>query len=165
MNNEKLYTAISGIKGVTFASIVTESIPDMRKTDNPFFGKVKKTSRFVAIIGNWSYENSVKNQFEREGLDVQDIEIKPRKWGSRIRGTSIVEHKGSYYLEAKIEKYLESHYFDDNGNTIDKQLLTPYLKTRSDESSTQSDLEKKVILRDIKFESIKEITFNHETIS
>lgn len=165
MNMTQLYTKICGIKGVTFASIVTETVPDMRKTDNPYFGKVKKHTRLSAIIGNWSYENSVKNQFAREGLDTTEVEIKPRKWGERIKGTSIVEHKGSYYLEAKIEKYLESYYTDEQGNRIDKELILPYLKIRDSESSTQESLEKKVILRDLKFESIREITFNHETIS
>lgn len=163
MTSQELYNAIASIKGVTFASVVTLTDPDMNKTNNPFYGKVKKYSRASILIGNWSYENSVKKQATREGLDADDIEIQPRKWGNRIQGTSIVEHKGNFYLEAKIEKYIDVHYVDENGVTIDKELLKPFLRKHND-SGTQVDIEKKIQLRDIKFESIVEMKFNGTTI-
>lgn len=56
----------------TFASLVTETVPKLRKTHpknrkikNPFFGRVTKISKMYVRL-NTNYERSVRNQQERE---------------------------------------------------------------------------------------------------
>lgn len=152
---------IESIRGVSFASIQSVTRLDMRKTGNPFAGRVLKVSKFLAIVGNWSYKNSLINQANREEIETE-FEIKPRKWGHRLSDSGIVLHNGKLYLECKIEKSLSSRIVFDNGQYIpqsDIEIIRSFIPIRK-ESSTQDAIEKKIILRDYAFDSIRKIKLN-----
>ncbi len=143
--------------GNGFAHIKTKTVPAMRKTNNPFFGKVWKITD-ANIQAGFHYINSVNNQLEREGKE-RNAELKERKWGVRIGGTPLVEHtnkKGEYnlYLEAKVESVNSCYFVDEDGNKVDREALAPFLYA-SKKSSTQENVEKEVILRDYKLDSIQ----------
>lgn len=153
-----------------FATFTAETTPRMRKTVdgrgtpyNEFHDEdgnclVTKRSR-VNVTINFNYGNSVNYQREREkGEDHEPFEPEPRKWGERVEGTPLVEHKGNFYLEAKVEHVLSTEYIGPNGNTIDREDLEDYLYS-SGESSRQ-DIEDPVILRDYKLGSIRQISVN-----
>ena len=53
----------------------------MNKTNNPYFGKVRKQTKTSALI-NFDYESSVNRSLQKEGKDA-DFEAKGRTWGSR----------------------------------------------------------------------------------
>ena len=120
------------------------------KRGNPY-GKVLKKTRMLANIG-FHYSNSLDNQAKREGKEI-DFQVQPRRWGVRLPSCPLVEYQGNHYLEAKVEKTFEVNYFLENGAPIEKELIEPFFPKRA-ESSTQKELDKKVILRDIKLESI-----------
>jgi hypothetical protein len=69
------------------ATALTE--PEMRKTGNPYAGKVRKLSRVSGFIAG--YENMVNNQLAREGKDQLTFTAKPRKWGEKI-SLALVRH-------------------------------------------------------------------------
>ena len=121
-----------------------------KKTGNPY-GKILKKTRLLANIG-FHYSNSLDNQAKREGKEI-DFQVQPRRWGKRLEACPLVEYKGNHYLEAKVEKTFEVNYFLENGAPIEKELVEPFLPKKK-ESSTQDELDKKIILRDIKLESI-----------
>lgn len=145
-------------KGATIVTIVTRTEPDMRKTGNPFVGRVVKVSRVNGMLG-FNYSNSVNRQLEREG-EVADFVAQPRKWGNRIEGTPLVEHKGNYYVEMKVEKSL-GHRFEWTDGTIldDKAIenMKVFMPIKSSSSSQGTD--KEIILRDYKVASIIAITY------
>lgn len=155
---------LQGIKGSTIATILVETSPNMVKTGNPYWGRVKKRSRVNGIIG-FSYESCVNNQRVREANpqtieEVSNVEkffAQLRSWGKRIQGTPLVEHKGKYYLEMKVERVLDSGYYIGD-NLIDKALVEQYL-VKKKESEIQKVV-KPVILRDYSLESIKSIIVN-----
>ena len=139
-------------------TILTDS--RAKKTGNPY-GKILKKTRLLANIG-FHYANSLNSQALREGKKI-DFDIKPRVWGERLANCPLVEHKGNYYLEAKVEKTFEVNYFLENGAPIEKELVEPFLPKKK-ESSTQDQLIKKVILRDIKLESILSMRIGDKNI-
>ena len=151
---ESLLAILLDVKGCPFASIVVETEPRMRKTDNPHMGTVKRSS--MAIQLGIVYENSVNNQRDRENVEER-VEVQERRWGQRIPKTTMVEHNGSFYLEAKIVNVKETAYFN-NGVEIDAEELKPFLYVRK-QSKTQGD-EKPVVLRDFKMSSIRELKLN-----
>ena len=128
MNRSELISVLMEKRGAFFVSLIAETIPKLRKTGNPY----KDVTKLVNVLGqlNWIYSNSVNNQRAREGNDDFFVPVK-RVWGERLRRedktyTPFVIHKGKYYLELKIQKYLSEQYFSD-GKEIEKRLLEPFL--------------------------------------
>lgn len=69
------------------ATALTE--PEMRKTGNPYAGKVRKLSRVSGFIADYSH--MVQNQLNREGKDQLTFTAKPRKWGEKV-SLALVKH-------------------------------------------------------------------------
>ena len=147
----------------SFVTIVADTIPSMRKTDNPFYDTankafvVRKVSTVHGMI-NWIYGNAVNNQRVREDKEAT-FTPDPRKWGMRVSKTPFVEHKGQLYLEMKVVKSLGSVLLDGNNNEVDWSSVSPFMATNPNEGARQ-DIDKKVILRDYKMENIVEVHIN-----
>jgi hypothetical protein len=150
---------IRELKGAKIATIVSETVPAMRKTDNPFHGRIRKVSRTNVVL-NCVYQNSVNNQREREDLE-RNFEPEPRKWGQRIVGTGLVEHNGELYLETKIQRTLGYTYIDQSGSEVDPAIINPYLPKRVE--GERQGVEKPVIWRDYKLASIRELVVDGTT--
>jgi len=151
---EKFKDLISNKKGAQIVTLITETEPRMRKTNNPYHGGVVKLSRVNGII-NFNYGNSVNRQRTREG-SVPNFQPLPRKWGTRLPGVPLVEHKGKLYLEIKIERSIDHEYLTPQGHAITEDMLRPWLQKSSSNKDHQG-LEKELILRDYKLENIKAI--------
>lgn len=80
---------IAGINRPQPFSVTALTEPEMRKTGNPYVGKVRKLSRVNGFIAD--YENMVNNQLAREGKDQLTFNAKPRKWGERV-SLALVRH-------------------------------------------------------------------------
>jgi hypothetical protein len=158
----ELQSKLHEIKGARAASVVTVTSPAMNKKvngeANPFYGRVKKRTYRSVMIG-FRYENSVNNQRDREEKDVDFVAL-PRKWGVHIDGTPLIEHKGKYYLECKVEKVIESVYLLD-GELADDEVVEPYLAPRS--ASSRQNLDKEVVLIDVSLENIEVIVMGGDT--
>ena len=72
-----------------------------------------------------------------------------------------VHHKGQSYLQVKVQSTTDTVYLL-NGEEISYDLLKPYLSATGT-SSTQADLDKEIIVNDIKMANVKAITMQGET--
>jgi hypothetical protein len=142
-------------KGTTFVSIDTDTEPRMRKTGNPYHGKVRKLNTMTGCVG-FDYENSVNRLASKEG--ASEREAKSRKWGTLTSDRLFVEHKGNFYVQMKVESSDTPRYIGNDGTEIDVELLRPFLQ-KSGKSSTQSDLDGEVIVRDVKMVNVKSMRF------
>jgi hypothetical protein len=130
--NRDIYTAIDSVdlqdlltdsaeRGTTFVKMFTNTVPAMRKTNNPFFDNIIKSSQTVCMVG-FDYENVVNNARAKEAfamavdyfaeqLDiskkeakkyiesllpkanskVRDFQAKPRVWGNHINSI-LIDH-------------------------------------------------------------------------
>jgi hypothetical protein len=152
-DQEGLTNVLKGLKGTTIITIDACVEPTMRKTNNPFIGRVKKVSRVNGMVG-WNYQNSVNNQREREGNEEEFV-AHPRKWGERVQGTPFVTHKGQVYLELKVQNVQGTTYFLDNRPATDAEIeaIQAFMPKRA--GSGRQQVDKAVILRDYKMSSIK----------
>ena len=149
-NSQSIIDLLINYTGHSFIGLTTLTDARAKKTGNPF-GKILKKTRLLANIG-FHYANSLDNQAKREGKDI-DFDIKPRRWGVRLPNTPLVEHKGKHYLEYKAESVQSVEYFTEEGEQIEKDLIKEFLP-QPRHSSTQNDLDKKIILRDVAIENI-----------
>ena len=154
-------------KGARFASITSTTNARVKKTSNdgtttnPNFKDTVKTSKTLILI-NHNYTNSVNNQRNREGM-TDTFVAHPRAWGSRIPGTSFVEHKGTLYLETKVEKSLGYEYFvASSGEHLDKDEVHSFITPRKE--SGRQKVESPVIIRDYKVDNLDYITMNGITV-
>lgn len=168
MNNiEKIISAITdnANKGTTPISFEAETTPRMRKTGNPYFGKVKKVAVVGGLIGT-DYQAGVNRQLSREGKDA-NFTAKPRKWGVRdSEHRFVIHHKGEVYLSVKPQQTnAKTRFFNtETGEEIAKESLKPFLQ-ESKKPNTQADLEKEIPERDYKMSSLKNISIGGKKFS
>jgi hypothetical protein len=153
---EQLRDNLLALKGSAIVTINAETLPAMRKTGNPYASAVKVSA--VNGVINWIYEAAVNRQRTRENLEA-DFRSYPRKWGQRIQGTPLVEHKGNYYLEMKVQGACSTYYVGTQ--EVSHNDITPYLRPLS---PSRQGVTREIILRDYALENIKSITYRGETI-
>lgn len=138
-------------------NILTATEPQMLKTGNPFYGRIKKLMNNTVFIGV-NYQNSVNKVRGKEG-SIPDFVAFPRKWGTRIPHTPLVEHKGNLYLECRFLSLVGTpKYMVDGTSFIDESALSNWLvKKKSNAGHQGVSNGGEVILRDYSISSILEI--------
>ena len=159
LSRENLINILRNQVGATFVTIVARTSPKMY-AKNPFATAGIEVIKVSSVNGtiNFVYENAVNNQRSREDLDM-DFQAFPRKWGQRLfdgnRCLPLVEHKGEYYLELKIQKSLGYHYENAaTGEIIDTELVNPHLYQPG---PSRQGVEREIILRDYKIANVMTI--------
>ena len=152
---EQLIEMLTKNKGAKIVTLYTETKPQLKKANNPYLGVVKR-SRVNGIV-NFNYENSVNRQRGREGSET-DFEAVERKWGRRINGTPVIEHKNKYYLEVKVERTLDTEY-KLGDDIVSYENLKPYFYARS---VNQQGVENEIKVRDFSLDSLKGLKYNGE---
>ena len=141
--------------GCTFATIESNTDPKAKKSCP--FKVVEKITRQNVMIG-FDYSNAVNNQRTREEIETE-FKSAPRRWGERV-DLKTVEHKGNVYLTTATLNHYSTVYKAD-GKVIETEAILPHLPKKS--TASRQGVEKQIIYRDFKAESIKEITMNGET--
>lgn len=158
MTTRQLQDLLSEHRGACPVTLDALTMPDWIGGTPPEIKAVRKFSRVNGMIG-WVYQNSVNNQRVRENIEPDFVPLK-RIWGERKWPSPLVEHKGKFYLEVKVERVLYTAYWKPNGFLIEPEIVKPWERKR-DESARQGT-EKKTILRDYELCNIKAITINQE---
>jgi hypothetical protein len=144
----------------TEVTIASDTTPRMRKTDNPYFDRIKK---HAIVIGDicWNYVEEVNKQRQREGAltmvsghpvsqPVEEFSAQPRVWGdkeqTKERIGALVYHNDKCYLELMVKQSVSYEYRDENGDVVDKDLVTPFLYSSSKPKTQRTD--KEVMVRD-----------------
>lgn len=157
ITQSELIKYLNAYRAAKIISLDIETVPAMRKTDNPYKENCTKSSSITGIV-HFDYENSVNRQLQREGKDFLTFNAQPRKWGT-LDG-AWVEHKGKYYLQIKVENSSTPVYYFNN-EEIPVEKLEPFLQ-ESHKSHTQCAIDKEIVVRDIKIENIKKIRMDKE---
>ena len=172
MSHAQLVEWLLGFRGAKPATVLSETEVEMRKTGNPFAGRVTKICRAHVFI-NFVYSNSVNTQVRKEardkGTEPEEFTAHPRKWGVRViredgTVTPIVEHvskqgERNTYLECRYLK-TEPHvqYRLDGIADIDKSEFEEFMPARSSNAARQGlSEENEVIMRDINTLNIRGI--------
>ena len=116
-------------KGTFGVQIVTETEPAMRKTNNPFVGRVTKRTTYNNAILGVSYQNCVNNRLERTGNEA-NYQAEAPKGKKHYNDFFYISLDGeTFYLKIGMYKNTTASvkYFIDGHEATDTELAT--LKT------------------------------------
>lgn len=161
INVNQLVNLLNGVTVETPAKIVTETEVKMKKTNNPYYGEVKKRTTSNVLL-SFNYENEVNRERAKEGKEF-DFQAKERAWGAKLGNTPIITNNGQLYLSVRFLKS-EGSTFSHNDQAIDKSVLTEWLQESNSNAAGQGlNTQNEVVVRTYKIVNVKEITLNGET--
>lgn len=151
-------------KGATFVSVILETEPKMKKTNNKFYGKVKKISRISGII-NFDYETAVNRRLEKEGKEPK---FKAQQsWHRHImvdgKPTSILINPRTQERYLKLQVRKQESIYTLNSVPINPAILTEFLYESSSYSNQNVGDPVKFITP--KLSSIKSIAIDKEILN
>jgi len=117
VSKPELVQALMSRKGSNFIGFDAITEPEMRKTSNPFLGKVEKRQKVSGETAH-HYANKVNKRLESEGKPA-DFEAQPMRYGERIKGTPLVVYEKSpedirIYLHLHVKNSQVEYYWKDN---------------------------------------------------
>ena len=152
---------IETVKGTSAVSIYAETLCDMNKTGNPFYGATKKN--WIAGLIGFDYGNSVNNQLGREGQET-DFIPQPHKWAvlpeNGCRCLRQNKDRTKTYLWIKVQSS-ETPTYHFKGKEIAKWDLVLYLREVS-RPHTQANVEKEIVARTFDLANILAIKMKGE---
>lgn len=147
-------TKLESVRGSLMMTVSVSVEPKMRKTDNPYYGKVRKNSRYNGQV-NFHYDPAVIRQLEKEGKSP-DCFRKGESWHEPVIRedgtlTPFCQHKknGKRYLRFRILNTIDSEYVDDNNNRIEKSELEKYLQESGGYANQGTDNPVRIITVDL----------------
>lgn len=156
IGQQELLELLMNVDKPTFVNIISQTIPSMKKTNNPYLDKLVKISKGNYFIGG-TYEDMVNTRMKQEGME-QTFESKECSVGNHV--TKCVQYNDNtnkHYLQYfSFSKPKSTFVFE--GNEIEKQMFESYLTKKS--STSRQPQEKKHQVQSFKIESIKEISLN-----
>jgi len=148
--------------GNTFVGVTATTVPKMRKTGNPWYDNVKKTTSVGGCLLH-NYEANVNAQRVREGKPA-DFVVQASAWGTRIGKTCVFVHtpKGAtvekYYLDLRVLKVIRSRLFTKDGTRISNDTIKPWQTLRTE--SAKQNLKKEIVIRRYRFDNIRRINIS-----
>ena len=172
---EQLKEKVDARKCATAVCIVTDTEPKMRKTNNPFFGRVRRIASRSGML-NASYENAVNRQRGRENHPEAGEFNASALWGGKGEHVSpaIVRHTGSgeEYLVFFPTRTTEDGKPIANqdlwlldGQPVDGETLAaimPFVVAPS--AAPKQETEKQISWRTVKLENVKQVTMGGELL-
>lgn len=159
-----LPNVVKDIRGSTFVGIDTDTEPEMRKTGNPFVGRVRKCCSMVVQL----------NASDSKKLEAVDPSYVPAKVyheavirpDGTVTPLSVHKTEGTLYLRAHPLSVQSVRYYVD-GVEIDKAVLEPFLKTKSEPTTARAIVraEANAPFRLFKMVSIKAIRLYHREVT
>lgn len=105
---QKLRRLLNAVyRRTTIVRIDMETVPPMRKTNNPYFGRVTKVASIVGLVGNWNYQDGVNRRRASEGKPA-DFVAEPPRWGTNDPDTCFRTYHGKVYVNVQVQRTLNS---------------------------------------------------------
>lgn len=158
----------------TFGSILCNSVPEMRKTNNPFLGRVTKLSKWTFGL-NTQYYSKLVAEMQRQGIDPSTLTKEPSnyEWYNGKRNCPVLKLKSDpskLYLALFPNKdgvsFVE-YYIDGRLATDFEVEQIKSFEYGSKPSAKQTALgietDRQVKIRTTKLESVVAITLEGQT--
>ena len=159
INYEQMTELFSNVEKNTFINLVTVTDVRMNKTNNPFYGEVKKHSSCNFYLGS-TYEDRVNSNREKEGKETDFVSEPPKgkKHISRFVLTDTQTETKRYLMVERFKEVKPIFNFFYKDRPIEYSEFENFVVKSS--GSPKQDLEREIIVNTYSFESIKEFTFN-----
>lgn len=142
---ENIINQVSATKKATFGvEIITETIPAMRKTNNPFFGRVTKITHYIDGVLGVDYQKTVNRRLAKNGRKANYKSEAPngKKHYNAFFYQSL-NNENVFYLKIGIYSNTITHsiLFLDGQPATPAQIaqIEPFLQTKSNNVQKQAD--------------------------
>lgn len=142
---ENIINQVSATKKATFGvEIITETIPAMRKTNNPFVGRVTKITHYIDGVLGVDYQKTVNRRLAKNGLEANYQSEAPngKKHYNAFFYQSLND-ENVFYLKIGIYPNTITHsiLFLDGQPATPTQIaqIEPFLQTKSNNVQKQAD--------------------------
>lgn len=151
-------------RGTFGITVTTVTEPKMKKTNNPYYGRVKKLTILTNVALGYDYENTANNRLERNGLTpcFKAQKSNGKTWEEYPYILKSDKDASVKYLRCTMRQNtkVENHYILD-GIFIKNEKTISEIKSFIQASGTSKkqaecglDDENQVIVRDFKLENI-----------
>lgn len=162
---------VEQIRGAKIAGFTTATVRKMKKTANPFHGKVVSVKNIVGMF-NFDYQGNVGNARERAGMSREDWN-KGESWHKPIideqgRMTPFCQHKttGELYFRVRVLKYVRSKFYASErivhegyayepGDEIPRSVLEPFFYASNSYANQGLDKGKEIEIVTLKLDSLR----------
>lgn len=162
---QEMVGIIREVKGTAAVTVDLASPMDgkgkMNKTGNPYVGMgIVKSETLNGMIG-YIYENGINRVATKEGKEHRDA--KPHPWGDMDEKHLFRIHRktGKMYLSMMVRGVKVHGFFAPDGTEIPDESIRQFIPEKHT-SSSQSDLDHEVIVRDYDMANIRGIRMNGE---
>lgn len=159
MKTANIMQALQSVRGARVIGLTTVTEPRMRKTGNPYVGKVFKVSRYAAMV-NFHYDAGVLRRLSKEGKSPDDFR-KGESWHEPIitddgKLTPFCQHKQTREVYLRL-MYVNgrSRFIDESGRFFPERLIAPFLQESS--GYKNQGLEKPLVFLTLKLENVRSI--------
>ena len=121
-----MVSALENAVRCTFISFVSVTIPTMRKTNNPYFGRVQKRTTASGVLFNATYIGYDENGNE---LPKGERGKEPLRWGKWRKFRKTIDHNGKVYMRC---------YFTNNSHIVSEYLVDGRLATETEKAEILS---------------------------
>ena len=119
-------------RGAVMAELHTSTEPKMRKTNNPFFGGVRKVSAVNVTFGA-NYQSAVNRRMDKEGVEGE-FKAESTWYHVDPKASTIARHNktGAPYVRAALNTQTKPTvaYEALDGQAVPKSSLEPFLQVR-----------------------------------
>ena len=173
MQNNQISAVSAMNKAIFGVTIKTNTEPKMRKTNNPYFGRVRKISTYTNAILGVEYQNAVNNRLERGGMEANYVAEAPKgKKQYNAFFYQSLKDESVFYLKIGMYKNTEvkSVYEVDGRAATNEEVaeIKTFLQTSDGNVKKQQDagLENEEQYRIVapKFENVVSITLGEKVI-
>ena len=164
---------LTNVKGNTFVSAdCVTSVKLKGGKSNPYQNRITKHSTINGqLFSNQeynAYEAMVNRRLEAEGKPA-DFTVAARRWGTRVSGTPIIEHKGNYYMEVNVKSVSNTFYKVDGDGHYSRSELEAMGVTGFPVSSGSGrqglEDDNAVILRTYRFDSLRNVRMHRQEVN
>ena len=165
---KNIVETLDAMRGATFVTVVTNTEPRMRKTNNPFYGKLRKVARYNGQV-NFQYDGAVERQLVKEGKSLDEFRRGESWHVPVIRDdgtlTPFCQHKGngSRYLRFRLLNVIDSRFEMSDGTPVDESKVKEFLQTGNNYANQGTDDPVKIIT--VALDNVESLTANGENIS
>ena len=171
ISEQRMISILSDVRGCEPITFIARTDPKMRKTGNPFVGRVVKVAKVNGLV-NFNYEANVLKQLEREGKSPADFQQGESWHEAVVRNdgtlTPFCKHKtnGSLYLRFRLIGSIESEYRWINSDTpltsAEMDQLRPFIVV-STYSNQGVEAGSEIKFLTYGFSSVKVLTLEKQT--
>lgn len=168
LSPSQVVALVSAYAGARPIGIEAEVDARLLKTGNPH----KNCLKYIRVTGfcGANYQNAVKREGARQGVEAENFESEKLPWGKWLVPNKVIENEGEFYLRVQTTPGMRKRSaakvlsYRANGKFLNYEDIKPFLPEKSESKKQQrAGLDETVMVRTYKVSNLKKIRIGGQT--